>query len=343
MDEHNLLRDFKGTDAANKALTDGRILWTEDLSVDIIDLACKAATTATENGDDVLVLCATNADAIEISRKLVQPSVNAKEISCRGKADTIIFEGDLVRTRQNNYVAQVFNGQRWTVVSETTRGVVLRDRSGFETIVSHDYFHEFVELAGASTIDSAQGLTVDQAIVVAVGIGATGAYSAATRGKKPPIWITPDRSEEGAVATVELAISRWDVPLTVVEELSVAITTQEADELREGLIKEYNAILQFHKNNPTIASKTLRGFMSEISTAINLISTRDSWDRPSISDGDLETLWEKLYVRRTIFAQIIKQHQNSMTKELGDYVIQSNTELKFRTNLEIDDVGGLGI
>lgn len=65
-----------------------------------------------------------------------------------------------------------------------------------EVIVDRKYVRENVELAYASTLDSAQGITVQRAVfVVSEGIGNTGLYSATTRGKQAPIYLVVTDSD----------------------------------------------------------------------------------------------------------------------------------------------------
>lgn len=140
-------------------------------------------------------IVATNAEAAEISAKMQKSLKIAGVIPCRGENRLGI--GDRVRTRQNNRDGSIFNGDEWTVTGTSRAGVTLTRIDGKrEVIVDRKYVRENVELAYASTLDSAQGITVQRAVfVVSEGIGNTGLYSATTRGKQAPIYLVVTDSD----------------------------------------------------------------------------------------------------------------------------------------------------
>lgn len=140
-------------------------------------------------------IVATNAEAAEISGKMQKSLGITGVIPCRG--DNRLGIGDRVRTRQNNRDGSIFNGDEWTVTSTSRAGVTLTRVDGKrEVTVDRKYVRENVELAYASTLDSAQGITVQRAVfVVSEGIGNTGLYSATTRGKQAPVYMVVTDSD----------------------------------------------------------------------------------------------------------------------------------------------------
>ena len=159
----------------------------------------------------------TNAECASISR-LVQRDRGIKAImNCMG--DNKIGLGDIVRTRKNDHRAGVHNGDVWTVESISKNEVVLKSlHSNKRATVDSKYVSQSTELGYASTLDSAQGITVSRAIVVVGdGMGNTGLYSATTRGKNAPIYLCvtdPDQNqktpEEAAVERLKSAIETDD-------------------------------------------------------------------------------------------------------------------------------------
>jgi hypothetical protein len=159
----------------------------------------------------------TNAECASISR-LVQRDRGIKAIMpCMG--DNRIGLGDIVRTRKNDHRAGVHNGDVWTVESISKNEVILKSlHSNKRATVDSKYISQSTELGYASTLDSAQGITVSRAIVVVGdGMGNTGLYSATTRGKNAPIYLCvtdPDQNqktpEEAAVERLKSAIETDD-------------------------------------------------------------------------------------------------------------------------------------
>lgn len=159
----------------------------------------------------------TNAECASISR-LVQRDRGIKAVmNCMG--DNKIGLGDIVRTRKNDHRAGVHNGDVWTVESISKNEVILKSlHSNKRATVDSKYVSESTELGYASTLDSAQGITVSRAIVVVGdGMGNTGLYSATTRGKNAPIYLCvtdPDQNqktpEEAAVERLKSAIETDD-------------------------------------------------------------------------------------------------------------------------------------
>jgi hypothetical protein len=143
--------------------------------------------------------------------------------------------GDIVRTRANSYSDPeniIRNGDTWFVIAITDTGILLeaaRPGDRRRVWVSHDWARESLELAYAITADSAQGVTVDQAVVVDVGsMGRSTLYSAATRGRQPPVYLA---AEELGPADVQLrmACRRDDIARTMREILDMDILQPDTD------------------------------------------------------------------------------------------------------------------
>lgn len=167
-------------------------------------------------------IVATNAEAAEISWKMQKSLGITGVIPCRG--DNRLGIGDRVRTRQNDRDGNVFNGDEWTVTRTSRAGVTLTRVDGKrEVTVDRKYVRENVELAYASTLDSAQGITVQRAIfVVSEGIGNTGLYSATTRGKQAPVYMIMTDSD--AENPAEQARERLAKSITTDDKAENALT-----------------------------------------------------------------------------------------------------------------------
>jgi hypothetical protein len=162
----------------------------------------------------------TNVECAEISRR-VQRNLGIKpEIPCMG--DNRLGVGDIVRTRRNDHRLGVHNGDMWQVESISRNEVRLKSpHSNKRAVVDPKYILNHTELGYASTLDSAQGITVNRAIVVVGdGMGNTGLYSATTRGRNAPIYLcltNPDQEQQPA-------------QVAAVERLRTAITTDDKAE-----------------------------------------------------------------------------------------------------------------
>lgn len=150
----------------------------------------------------VLALTMSNQEAADISRKVQAARGIMGLVPCA--ADGFLGVGDLVRTRKNDRSTRVFNGNTWIVKEISETGAKLRNEKGREVTVSLDYVKDFVELNYASTLDSAQGRTVEQALVLCrPGMGKSGFYSAVTRGKSAPLLLCVTDQPDPALAKDE--------------------------------------------------------------------------------------------------------------------------------------------
>ncbi len=142
-----------------------------------------------------LVLTYTNEEAALISQEIqklrgIKPEVEiARDQRCG--------VGDRVRTRFNDKEIGVYNGDTWEVVDTNWYSIIVKNDAGRRVILPKEYVFQHVELAYASTLDSAQGMTVDRAIFVGrAGLGRSQMYSATTRGRAAPIYVMVDDHEQ---------------------------------------------------------------------------------------------------------------------------------------------------
>lgn len=109
--------------------------------------------------------------------------------------------GDVVRLRKNDYGLNVFNGMAGIVMEVNPDGVRVKlgDR---EVTLPAAYCKEGLQLGYAITADSSQGLTVEQAIVMVDGMDYRRVYVAATRSRRPPLYVASSLQALGtALAT----------------------------------------------------------------------------------------------------------------------------------------------
>lgn len=166
----------------------------------------------------------TNAECAEISRR-VQRNLGIKpEIPCMG--DNRLGIGDIVRTRRNDHRAGVHNGDMWQVESISRNEIRLKSpHSNKRAIVDPKYILNHTELGYASTLDSAQGITVNRAIVVVGdGMGNTGLYSATTRGRNAPIYLCVTDPDQEQKPAQEAAIERLRTAITTDDKAENALT-----------------------------------------------------------------------------------------------------------------------
>lgn len=126
--------------------------------------------------------------------------------------------GDEVRTRKNDRRKGMHNGQVWLVTEIKEDGSLSLESLGDQkrrVWVDADYAAEAVELAYAGTVDSAQGVTVDRAILDVDGMGRSLLYSGATRGRQAPVYVSA--VEDGLAG----ALGRDDVAMTMLELLGL--------------------------------------------------------------------------------------------------------------------------
>ena len=204
--------------AAVDAYTErGRIRDHDDLE----ELLDGLAADHTE-GRDVLVLAGSNrrVDALNdaMQARIVGARDPADELAIRwddaagGTAERTVGVGDLVRTRRNNYDlvttkgAPVVNGATWEVTHVRDGGLWVRAEDRGQVHLPAAYLQArddetgrpFVELAYASTVHSAQGRTVDRALmVVGAHTEAELLYVGMTRGRQTNIAVADAGDDDG--------------------------------------------------------------------------------------------------------------------------------------------------
>jgi hypothetical protein len=234
-------------DVAKIAETDGRIHatgigWGPELVADLVIQYGKL-------GEDAMGIAMENKEAAAIASAIQRKL----EIQCdprtrlRWKQQTGV--GDIVRTRKNDYRKGIRNGDRWTVTEINDEGLKIRRDDGHETTVSHKWAKEWLELGRAATVDSAQGATVDRAIVLTGSMGRSRLYSATTRGRQAPVFVaeTESWSQEEAVQVVTATLCRNDIVKTPRE------TLRAQDPMRYVLNAMRDAFIMGHEppENPT--------------------------------------------------------------------------------------------
>lgn len=215
-EQHNALRAGNTETFLEKTAESGGFLPSSET-----EWAAQAAKIITEK-PGVLALTMSNEEAADISRKVQAARGILGLVPCAG--DGFLGVGDVVRTRKNDRSTRVFNGNTWTVQEISETGAKLRNEKGREVSVSLDYIKDFVELNYASTIDSAQGRTVEQALVVCRGgMGKSGFYSAVTRGKAAPLLLCVTDQPSPELAKYEATREKWEAERL---EKSVALVQQ---------------------------------------------------------------------------------------------------------------------
>ena len=178
-----------------------------------------------------IAVTATNVEAATISAAVQKKMEIVGKIPCRYACK--IGLGDRIRTRKNDRSLFVTNGDEFLVEKIHDDGSVraksMKNPSKSVTLPPA-YLAENVELAYTSTIDSAQGITVRQAIVCVTGaMGRSALYSGATRGTEAPIYVmTGAASMAEAEAALTSALARDDVAASLRE------IGEKADFLRES-------------------------------------------------------------------------------------------------------------
>jgi conjugative relaxase-like TrwC/TraI family protein len=154
-------------------------------------------TTDTEAGKLSLMMAPTNTTVAELNELAQSRAIQNKTVDPSQKvtthADVAIHPGDRVLTRNNNHRLGlnggkdfVKNGDLWTVLATHDDGrlTVQHENHHGKITLPADYVSEWVELGYASTINRAQGATVDVArAVVDQNTERSDAYVALSRGK----------------------------------------------------------------------------------------------------------------------------------------------------------------
>lgn len=128
----------------------------------------------------------TTVDAINVSVAQAFPKPT-DILSAPGMGAVNIGVGDIVKTRENNRLLGVLNGQHFVVRAVHPSGglrvqSVEADRAVFE--LPADYVTEHVQLGYATTVHSAQGMTVDEGHLLVTGqTDGAGVYVGMTRGR----------------------------------------------------------------------------------------------------------------------------------------------------------------
>ena len=178
-----------------------------------------------------IAVTATNAEAATISAAVQKKKGIEGKVPCQYECRIGI--GDRIRTRKNNRSLFVTNGDEFLVekihADGSIRAKSMKNPAKSVTLPPA-YLAEAAELAYASTIDSAQGITIPQAIVCVTGaMGRSALYSGATRGTEAPIYLmigatTMDEAAAGLTAT----LARDDIAQSLRE------IGEKADLLRES-------------------------------------------------------------------------------------------------------------
>lgn len=172
-------------------------------------------------GEDALAIAATNEEAALIAKAIQAATGVQIDPHTRLRWGQRTGPGDTVRTRQNMHRIGVRNGDTWTVAATDQSGVSLQSRDGRRIRVSHDWTAQHLELAYAATADSAQGVTVDRAIVLlSPMLGRSRLYSAATRGRYAPIYVAASMDAATPREALAVCLRRDDIAPTMREILA---------------------------------------------------------------------------------------------------------------------------
>jgi len=167
--------------------------------------------------------------------------------------------GDIVRIRFNRHDLGLLNGTTARVVDIDQDGITIEHR-GRRLYLDHGWTAEHVELAYALTIDSAQGLTVDRAIVLATETGHSRLYTAATRGRQAPVWVVVHDEEETPEQALERRLQRDDIARTGHELVGQRIVKSAPSHEKERLL----AILQRLEEHDLIHPDLARFYRARI-------------------------------------------------------------------------------
>jgi conjugative relaxase-like TrwC/TraI family protein len=212
------------------------------------------------NDPSATAIVQTNAECAAISR-LVQRDRGIKAVMpCMG--NNRLGLGDVVRTRKNDHRAGVHNGDIWTVESISKNEVVLKSlHSNKRATVDPKYVSDSTELGYASTLDSAQGITVSRAIVVVGdGMGNTGLYSATTRGKNAPVYLCVTDPDNDPETAQNAAVERLRGAITTDDKAENALTYRNEKTVAEFVWQTPVAVAEREErlNNEFAAKRAVR-------------------------------------------------------------------------------------
>ncbi|ABQ29212.1 MobF family relaxase [Acidiphilium cryptum] len=209
----------------------------------VVDAAARGGRLKTANSADYarvvaalwaehpgsLVVTYTNEEAARISAEIqklkeIEPVVEiARDQGCG--------VGDTIRTRRNDHDRSIYNGDTWEVIGAEEDGIFVENAAGRVVFLTSEYVKQHVELGYASTLDSAQGMTVDRAIFVGrAGLGRNQMYSGSTRGRAAPIYVMV--SDEEQPEAVLASILETDDTIATADERVEEIAAK-ADELKK--------------------------------------------------------------------------------------------------------------
>jgi conjugative relaxase-like TrwC/TraI family protein len=206
------IREGRAQEAVEAYLVHGRIHVGEDA-----DAAKGALVTdwwrASRAGEDTVMICATRADAEDLSRLARALRQAAGEI--RGPALSLpcgeVALGDRVMALRNDHLLSVDNGMRGTVVAaDRGRGVEIETAAGRRVLLPGWYLADGeLTYADAITAHKAQGLTVDRAFVLATrGVSRGWGYAALSRARaRADLYVGLDAGDPGCFAD-ELGVLR---------------------------------------------------------------------------------------------------------------------------------------
>ncbi len=209
--------------------------------------AAEMVLKLTQRHEDALAIAATNEDAAAIAEAIQRRREITVDPRTHLRWGQHTGVGDQVRTRKNERQEAIQNGDRWTVQQITDHGLLLQGPTGRIARVSHQWAKDHLELAYAATVDSAQGVTVDRAVVlVGPGMGHTRLYSAATRGRQAPVYIAESVSHATAAERIRHAVRVNDLAPTMQEIL----TQQHRQALRETRVPRSEPVPQPQRSEP---------------------------------------------------------------------------------------------
>jgi hypothetical protein len=209
---------------ANTAKAEGRIITADIRSkVPAAQQVAKLVMGYAANGEDVLAIAATNEDASDIAEAIqteLKVEIDSRTTLRWGKKTGL---KDVVRTRKNEHHLGIRNGDRWTVTAIDNDGLTIQRADGHEVTVTHEWAKDWLELGRAATVDSAQGATVDRAVVLVKSMGKTRLYSGATRGRQAPVYVV----ETDSWSSIEPSDQAFQVLTAVVQLDDTAETPTE--------------------------------------------------------------------------------------------------------------------